>query len=189
MSANWKNDHRVDFNPWSKHQLGWIHDEQVQSVSSNGVYRVYRFDDAAATGTLALKIAKDATRDYWIGFRRNFTENLGLQNGAYVVWGYHQPRPSDLVGLGPLVNTATDPGLRVGTALLDTAANFTISVLAQGGVPSKEYLDLQIIFGRSPPRLRVGFADGRFVLSWPVTGTDFMLETVQDLLALTPGFR
>jgi hypothetical protein len=181
MSANWNNDHRVDFNPWFKNQLGWIHDEQVQTVSSNGVYRVYRFDDAAATGTLALKLAKDSTRDYWIGFRRNFAENPGLTNGAYVVWGYHQPQASDLLGLGPVLNRATDPGLRVGTALVDTEANVTIRPLVQGGVPPKEYLDLEIAFGPIPPPLRVSSADGRLVLSWRVTGTDFILETRKDL--------
>jgi hypothetical protein len=181
MSANWYNDHRVDFNPWFKKQMGWIQDEQVQTVSSNGVYRVYRFDDAAATGTLALKLAKDSIRDYWIGFRRNFTENPGLRKGAYVVWGYHQPQPSDLLGLGPALNTATDPGLKVGSTLVDPEANLTITALAEGGVPPMEYLDLQITFGRTPPPLRASFAQGRLVLSWPVTGTDFILETRKDL--------
>jgi hypothetical protein len=181
MGANWSNDHRVDFNPWFKNQLGWIQDEQVQTVSSNGVYRVYRFDDAAATGTLALKIAKDSTRDYWIGFRRNFTENPELRKGAYVVWGYHQPQPSDLLGLGPGLNRATDPGLRVGSSVVDTEANITIAALDQGGVPPKEYLDLQITFGRSPPPLRASLVHGRLVLSWPVTGTSFILETRKNL--------
>jgi hypothetical protein len=185
MSANWNNDHRVDFNPWFKYRLGWIHDDQVQSVSSNGLYRVYRFDDPAATGTLALKVAKDATRDYWIGFRRNFTENPGLQNGAYVVWGYHQPQPSDLLGLGPALNRATDPGLAVGTTLVDTGINATITPVGGGGVSPKEYLDLQITFGSAPPlpTLRVSLANSRVILSWPVGASDFILETRKDLSA------
>jgi M6 family metalloprotease-like protein len=150
MGANWANDGRADFNPWFKHQLNWIQDSQVQTVTQSGTYRVYRFDDAQATGTLALKATKDSVRDYWIGYRRNFLQNAGLQNGAYVVWGYHQPEQSNLLGLGPEVNIPKDPGLQVGSILADPQANLTITPVGEGGVAPHEYLDVQITFGPPP---------------------------------------
>ena len=150
MGANWANDGRADFNPWFKNQLNWIQDNQVQTVTQSGTYRVYRFDDAQATGTLALRATKDSMRDYWIGYRRNFVQNAGLQHGAYVVWGYHQPQQSSLLGLGPEVNNPKDPGLEVGEILTDPQANVTISPVAEGGVAPHEYLDVQITFGPPP---------------------------------------
>ena len=181
MSSNWANDQRVDFNPWFKYQLNWIHNEQVQTVTENGLYRVYRFDDPAATGTLALRVAKDADRDYWIGFRRNFTENAGLQQGAYVVWGYHNARQSNLQGLGPVINNPQDPGLPLGTGLVDADANVTLVPVAEGGDPPNEYLDVQITFGPPQPVLRMSWVAGQMLLSWPVSATNFVLETRADL--------
>ena len=162
MAANWFNDGRVDFNPWFKYQLHWLHDDQVQTVTQSGTYRVYRFDDAQATGTLALKVAKDADRDYWVGYRRNFADNPGLQHGAYVVWGYHYPRQSDLLGLGPTINNARDPGLAMDTVLVDNEANITFATVAEGGTPPNEYLDVQIAFG--PPLMITRQPDSQIAL-------------------------
>jgi hypothetical protein len=148
---NWEYGGRADFNPWYKYELNWIDDSQVQTVTQNGVYRVYRFDNAQATGTLALKVTKDATRDYWIGYRRNFPENAGLENGAYVVWGWPTVgHESDLLGLGSNLNNPYDPGLSVGSIVADYGANLTIAPVAQGGVAPHEYLDVQITFGPPP---------------------------------------
>jgi sugar lactone lactonase YvrE len=151
MAFNWGYGDRADFNPWYKYQLNWIGDSQVQTITHSGTYRVYRFDNAQATGTLALKFAKDTTRDYWIGYRRNFPENPGLEHGAYVIWGYNSVDvQSTLLGLGQQVNKPYDSGLAVGTILADPQANLTIATVAEGGVAPNEYLDVQIIFGPPP---------------------------------------
>jgi hypothetical protein len=187
MSANWPNDPRVDFNPWFKYLLGWIHDDQVQAVTQNGIYRVYRFDNANATGTLALKLAKDDSRDYWIGFRRNFTENYGLQHGAYVEWGYPYPSQSNLLGLGATINNPRDPGLVIGTAMADAQANVTVMPVAQGGTAPNEYLDVQVIFAppalTKAPVLSMSVVAGQLILSWPTGMRGYVLETRSDLSA------
>jgi hypothetical protein len=162
MSANWPNDQRVDFNPWFKYLLGWIHDDQVQTVTQNGVYRVYRFDNAKATGTLALKLAKDDSSDYWIGFRRNFSENFELQHGAYVELGYPYPTHSDLLGLGATIDNPRDPGLVLGTTMADAQANVTVMTVAQGGAAPNEYLDVLVIF--APPPIITQQPDSQFAL-------------------------
>jgi hypothetical protein len=150
MGANWANDPRTDFNPWFKTQLQWISDVQVQTVTDSGIYRVFRFDDAAATGTLALKVVKDANRTYWIGYRRNFWDNPAMQNGAYVIWGYNYPRQSDLLDLGPTANNPRDPALVIGETLADSEANLSITPVDEGGDAPAEYLDVQISFGPPP---------------------------------------
>ena len=151
MAFNWGYGDRADFNPWYKYQLNWIGDNQVQTITQSGTYRVNRFDNAQASGTLALKVSKDTTRDYWIGYRRNFPENSGLEHGAYVFWGYNSvSMQSTLLGLGQQVNKPYDSGLAVGTIFADPPANLTIATVAEGGVAPNEYLDIQIVFGPPP---------------------------------------
>jgi len=53
----------------------------VQTVTTSGTYRLNRLDNSTGTGTLGLKIARDSTRTYWIGVRRNFTGNASMQHG------------------------------------------------------------------------------------------------------------
>ena len=36
-------DMRIDFNPWFKNEMQWLRDEQAQTVTESGSYRVYRF--------------------------------------------------------------------------------------------------------------------------------------------------
>jgi hypothetical protein len=152
MGANYGDDHRTDFNPWFKYLLHWISDDQVQTVTTNGTYRVYRFDDPAATGTLALKIRRDSYRSYWVGCRRSFTENPTMQHGAYVVWGYPWAHQSDLLCLGATPNSARDAALVIGESLADPEANLTITPVAEGGEAPAQYLDVQVTFG-SPPMI------------------------------------
>ncbi len=89
MGRNWDKGPENDFNEDYKRQLGWITASQVKTVSVTGTYKIYAFDNPASTpnGTttwLGLKIYKDATYDYWVGYRRNLTTNYTLSNGAYV---------------------------------------------------------------------------------------------------------
>jgi hypothetical protein len=184
MGANWSYDRRVDFNPWFKYMLNWITDDQVQTITSNGLYRVYRFDDSAATGTLALRIAKDQDRDYWIGCRRNFADNQTLSHGAYVLWGYHYPRQSDLLCLGQAPNDARNAALPLGASFADPEANLTFTVVDEGGTAPAQYIDLQVTFAPPPPPvLHMSVVAGQIVLSWPASASNFTLESCSDLSA------
>ena len=150
IGGNPGNSRGVDFNPWFKYLLNWITDDQVQTVTTNGVYRVYRFDDAAATGTLALRIVKDQERTYWIGCRRNFTQNSTMSHGAYVDWGYPNTRQSNLLCLGQTPNDVRGAALPLGGALADAEANLTVTVTAEGGTPPRQYIDVQVTFAPPP---------------------------------------
>ena len=151
------NDGRCQFSPWFKNILEWFADDQVRTVTMNGVYRVYRFDTATpAAGPLALKIPRDVTRDYWIGCRRNYVENASMQNGAYITWGYHFTRQSDLLdmttpgsrppGCDPVSGgyACMDAALPVGSIFTDPDEQISIEVVDQGGSGNAQYIDVKV---------------------------------------------
>lgn len=138
-------DITLDFNPWHKSILQWLPDGAISTVAAPGTYRVYRFDAAAANlaNARALKVVRDSTRDYWIGYRRG-TSNSSLDGGAYVLWGYNNNHVSNLLDLTTPGSNVNDAGLEIGATFTDTARGITIKPLAQGGSGAEEYLDVQI---------------------------------------------
>ncbi len=151
MGVNRANDPRTDFNPWFKNRLGWIQDTQVQNVTTSGVYRVNCFDSGAASGILALKITKDGIRNYWIGCRRNFTNNPSMQHGACILWGYNFNQDSSLLDATTPGSNVQDAALAVGDTLTDQEAHITICPIAEGGEPPGEYMDINVTFGSPHP--------------------------------------
>lgn len=138
-------DITLDFNPWHKSILQWLPDSAVSTIAAPGTYRVYRFDAAAANlaNARALKVVRDATRDYWIGYRRG-TSNSSFDGGAYVLWGYNTNHVSNLLDMTTPGTNVNDAGLAIGATFTDTARGITIKPLAQGGSGAEEYLDVQI---------------------------------------------
>ena len=138
-----------DFGPWNKSLLQWIPDSAVTVAGGDGVYRVHRIDAAGADLGLprALKIVRDPTRDYWIGYRRA-TDNATLNSGAYVIWGYNTNRPGDLLDLSGPGSDPTDSALALGEAFADNAAAITLKPIAQGGSGADEWIDVEVIIGR-----------------------------------------
>jgi uncharacterized delta-60 repeat protein/M6 family metalloprotease-like protein len=137
-----------DFTHWNKSILQWIPDTSVTVANTAGTYRVYRFDGAAGANLAnprAVKVVRDATRDYWIGYRRN-SGNAVLSNSAYIIWGYNYNQQGNLLDMTTPGTGVNDAGLAVGTTFNDTAAGITIKPVAQGGSGTEEYLDVQIAY-------------------------------------------
>ena len=140
---------------WNRCIAQWIPDTSVTSVTETGIYRIYRFDhsDANLASPLALKLERDDTRNYWIGYRRG-TPNASLNNGAYVLWGYRFNQRSDLLdmntpGTDPYSSAgpgspAHDQGLTIGATFSDPSAGITLKAVAQGGTGPGEWLDVQV---------------------------------------------
>lgn len=179
-----------DFGPWKKNILHWIPDAAVTLAASSGTYRVSRFDASAAnlSSSLALKIVRDSTRDYWIGYRRA-TSSATADNGAYVVWGYNENTESDLLDLTTPGASALDAPLALNTTFNDAAAGISIRPVAQGGSGADEWLDIQVTL---QPRLAwsaatylVNEQGGSAALT--VTRTGSSLGTVSVSYATTPG--
>jgi hypothetical protein len=157
MGANYANSLAADFNAWFKNLLGWLSDAQVVTVTTNGTYRVYAFDHdnyvSAPGETLALKIVKDSTHNYWLSCRRDFTNNTSMSNGAYIIWGYNSPHQSDLLDMTTPGSSDQDAALATGAIFTDTSIGLgvTFHPVAKGGTAPNEYRDIQITFGTLPP--------------------------------------
>ena len=157
MGANLANSQSTDFNPYYKNNLGWAADNQVQTVTTSGTYRLNRLDNSTGTGTLGLKIARDSTRTYWIGVRRNFTGNASMQHGAYVIWGFNSVGSgsgggylSALLDLNTPGTNDQDAALALGQTLTDTTGNVAIKLLSEGGTAPNEYVDVEVTVGLTP---------------------------------------
>lgn len=142
-------DIRHHFDMWEKSILHWIPDASVNTITTSGTYRVNRFDHAGANlaNPLSLKIVKNATQDYWIGFRKQFANNAALNNGAYILWGYNNVVQGNLLDFTTPGTDPQDAALGIGTSFYDAAAGFTITPVARGGASPNEYLDVRVNFG------------------------------------------
>jgi hypothetical protein len=143
------------FHVAGKQQLGWLEGNQWQDLSSsadNGSYRVYRFDDAAATGLQALRIAKSATGEhYWLSYRKAHNNLISYRRGAYLIW--EQAENADrnqswLIDTTPgSAEGKEDAPLRLGHTYADSASEVYITVTAVSESDSDEYLDAVVNFG------------------------------------------
>jgi uncharacterized delta-60 repeat protein len=136
------------FSHWNKNLLRWVPDEAITSVLTSGTYRVYRFDHASANLTLprGLKIVRDSSNDYWIGYRRG-TTNASMNGGAYVLWGHNTNTGGVLLDMttpGVDPSGVRDEGLAIGATFTDSVAGISLRPVAQGGSGADEYLDVQV---------------------------------------------
>jgi hypothetical protein len=136
-----------DFNPWVKWHFGWIDDGQVAIVTAPGIYqfRIFRFDSAASTGLLSIKIPRGDGSNYWIGIRRNWVKKPLEMTGAYIIWGYDVLyRDSALIDCNTPGSNIADSALQVGQTLNDALHGITITPLAIGGSDPNQYMDVQV---------------------------------------------
>lgn len=135
------------FNHWHKCFLRWLPDTAVILASTAATYRIYRFDAANAdlANARAVKIVRDSTRDFWIGYRRG-TTTASLNGGAYVLWGYNTNRQPELLDLTTPGTSLADAGLAIGATFTDPLTGIRIKPLAQGGAGGEEWLDVQVDF-------------------------------------------
>ena len=135
------------FNHWHKCFLRWMPDTAVTLATTAATYRIYRFDAANAdlANPRALKIVRDSTRDFWIGYRRG-TTTASLNGGAYVVWGYNTNRQPELLDLTTPGTSLADAALAIGATFTDPSTGISIKPLAQGGTGGEEWLDVRVEF-------------------------------------------
>ena len=136
-----------DFNPWVKWHFGWIDDAQVAIVTAPGIYqfRIFRFDSAASTGLLSIKIPRGDGSNYWIGIRRNWVKKPLEMTGAYIIWGYDVLyHDSALIDCNTPGSNISDSALQVGQTLNDAPHGITITPLAIGGSDPNQYMDVQV---------------------------------------------
>jgi hypothetical protein len=141
---------QTHFNASYKRDLDWLTDEHVLSITRTGVYRLYAFDAAAPAGISALKIKKDAGKDYWIEFRQLLVDFPNLMNGALIHWEYpfNGWRQTQLLDMKPDTTSLADSSVLVGQTFADDASGIKITVLGKGGT-TPESLDVRVEFNYS----------------------------------------
>jgi hypothetical protein len=127
---------RGQFNAWFKSRLDWLLPADYTTVAADGTFRIEPIDDPVATGARALKIVKDATRNYWVEFRQLFTTNRWASNGAMLNWGYNNNAGSHLLDTTPgSANSQNDAPLLVGRTFSDTVSGIHITAVSRTASP------------------------------------------------------
>ena len=161
----------AQFNSCHKKALDWLTADAVQSITTNGVYRIYPFDVPASQRvdgrTYAGVVRKDGLRYYWMEFRQQYTANPWLENGVLLEWS---PWPNSNGGAQMVDTTPGSPNpndnssredaaVVVGRTFNDNAAGVHITTLQRGATGTDPWLDVQVNIGaftnNQPPVLGV----------------------------------
>jgi hypothetical protein len=147
------------FNASMKQQLEWITPQTFHSVTSGGLYRIHQFDQVSQDPELryALRVAKDADRDYWVEFRQKLTTSPWFMNGISInwsPWGASGDTSNSGSNLGPQLldmnpgsaDDRTDSPLVIGRTFSDVEADVHITPVAMGGTVPQS-VDVRVHIG------------------------------------------
>lgn len=156
-----------------KNILNWLPPETHWNVTSSGVYRLHQFDYAVADPAFryALRVTKDAERQYWAEFRQRHTSNVGFMNGLMMTWdGWGQGgiggsggsppdgsnRGAQLLDMTPgsfgngITDTRNDSALWLGRTYSDADANVHITPIAKNTGTTPPSMDVMVTVGPVP---------------------------------------
>lgn len=152
-----------------KNTLSWMPLEQFWNVTSSGLYRIHQVDASIADPSLryALRIKKDAERDYWAEYRQRWTGIDSFMNGAMMTWDmwgigniggsggspYNgSNKGAHLLDMTPgsfgngVTDTRNDAGLYVGRTYTDPESNIHVTPVAKNATTPVS-LDMQVQIG------------------------------------------
>jgi photosystem II stability/assembly factor-like uncharacterized protein len=184
--------------PHGKAALNWINQSQVETVATPGTYRIQRFDHSAA-GTkprLALKLQRAGSQTFWLGYRRSFTSNSYLSNGAYMLWEF-QSNKCRLLDMTPDSQSSSawadkqDAPLAIGRTFADPTASLYITPIAQGGAAPDEWLDVRVEFsvtGNRDPIASITLPPGGIAARGEVTFSAIASDPDDDPLTYVWNF-
>ncbi len=138
------------FSPYSTRRLNWMPNAKVQQVTGNGTWRIYRFDDPAATANplLSLRVPLGGNEYWWVGMRQL---GSGTANSAYVTAEGIVPNTPNLIDMTPgsfpgEFQDRSDATLPVLGNFYDPTRGVRIRNLASGGVAPNEWIDVSVEF-------------------------------------------
>lgn len=143
-----------DFNAFWKHQLDWLPGEKVSGVAETGTYRLYAYDGASLTDgqIYALRVRKDAARDYWLSYRGAVSGNAWARNGVVINWNPWAGSTEDTQLLDTTPGSpagASDAPLLIGRTFSDPEAKVHITPLAWGMEGDQPWIDVHVHLGNS----------------------------------------
>ncbi len=179
MGNNPARDGRAHFNHRAKNQVGWLPDAAVRTVTTSGVYRVYRHDSRSAPRdrTLALRVFRDGVRWYWIGLRQALADNAGLLNGANVLWAHDGLQETQLLDCTTPGNSPNDSALAVGATLDDSDYGVRLRPVERGGAGDDAWIDVELTLPSAPSDLVAAWGGGQDFRSTPTAVTNVPFGT------------
>lgn len=156
-----------------KNTLSWMPPEQFWNVTSSGLYRIHQTDASIADPSLryAVRVRRDAERDFWAEFRLRHTTNVGFTNGLMMTfdqWGLGgiggsggaplngSNRGAQLLDMTPgsfsntIADTRDDSALWVGRTFSDPDFNIHFTPVAKNEGTTPPSMDVQIHIGDAP---------------------------------------
>ncbi|MEY3897655.1 MAG: hypothetical protein RLZZ214_3176, partial [Verrucomicrobiota bacterium] len=186
-----------------KNILNWLPTETHWTVNNSGTYRIHQFDSTTADPALryALRVKKDAEREYWTEFRQKLTTNTGFSNGLMVTWdgwglggiggsGGAPPNGSNkgaqLLDMTPgsfgngITDTRNDSALWVGRTFSDADANIHITPIAKNTSTTPPSMDVFVSTGPTPGNLAPTLSIGASVLTAATGSAVNLTATASD---------
>jgi hypothetical protein len=156
-----------------KNALSWMPPEQFWNATTSGLYRISQTDDGTADPSrrYALRIRRDAERDYWAEFRLSHTTNVGFTNGLMMTWDQWglggiggsggaplngSNRGAQLLDMTPgsfgngVTDTRNDSALWVGRTYSDPDFKIHITPIAKNSGTTPPSMDVQVQIGDTP---------------------------------------
>ena len=186
----------LQFNACHKNILKWIPDSFVHTVGQSGTYRVYQMDQPRLDPRLryALKVRKDAARDYWVDLRQKFTSNAWVQGGVFLHW---DPWTTSAGGSQLLDTTPgsadgkTDAPIVIGRTFSDPESDIHITPVAKNAT-SPPSVDVTVNVGPFPtnqtPELSLTASDTSVAANGVVTFNTTAMDPDGDVLAYAWDF-
>jgi hypothetical protein len=193
-----------------KNILNWLPPETHWNVTSSGQYRLHQFDYAVADPGFryALRIAKDAERQYWAEFRQRHTSNVGFMNGLMLTWdGWGQGgiggsggsppdgsnRGAQLLDMTPgsfgngITDTRNDSALWLGRTYSDPDSDIHLTPIAKNTNTTPPSMDVMVTLGpvpgNQPPTLAVSASTNAVGTGVAITLTATATDPDGDALA------
>lgn len=156
-----------------KNTLSWMPPEQFWNVTSSGLYRISQTDAAIADPSLryAVRVRRDAERDFWAEFRLRHNTNVGFTNGLFMTfdqWGLGgiggsggaplngSNRGAQLLDMTPgsfgngITDTRNDSALWLGRTFSDPDFNIHFTPVANNTTTVPPSMDVQVQIGDVP---------------------------------------
>jgi hypothetical protein len=198
-----------------KNILNWLPPETHWNVTSSGLYRLHQYDYAVADPAFryALRVTKDAERQYWAEFRQKHTSNVGFMNGLMMTWdGWGQGgiggsggsppdgsnRGAQLLDMTPgsfgngITDTRNDSALWVGRTYSDPDSDIHITPIAKNTNTTPPSMDVMVTLGpvpgNQPPTLAVTASTNAVGTGVAITLTATGSDPDGDALAYAWGF-
>ncbi|MFN7561561.1 MAG: Calx-beta domain-containing protein, partial [Prosthecobacter sp.] len=156
-----------------KNTLSWMPPEQFWNVTSSGLYRISQTDASIADPSLryAVRVRRDAERDFWAEFRLRHNTNVGFTNGLMMTfdqWGLGgiggsggaplngSNRGAQLLDMTPgsfssaITDTRNDSALWMGRTFSDPDFNIHFTPVANNTTTVPPSMDVQVQIGDVP---------------------------------------